>query len=138
VIDELSPEEADAFLREQFVGRVGCHAGGLTYVVPIIYAWDGACAWVQSVEGQKVRMMRENPRVCLEVDEYVAGGSWRSVIVQGDYEELAGADAERATELLVERFGRRRRSAPEGGAERPQGVAFRIRARELTGRRVSR
>ncbi|HET8606692.1 MAG TPA: pyridoxamine 5'-phosphate oxidase family protein [Gaiellaceae bacterium] len=139
-MEELTPEEVDAFLHEQFVGRIGCHADGETYVVPVIYAWDGECAWVMSVEGRKVEMMRANPSVCLEVDEYEAG-SWRSAILWGRYEELAGAEAERATELLVERFGRRRRPAASGGerpADAPVPVAFRIRRERATGRRVRR
>lgn len=136
MIEALSEEEIDAFLRAQFVARIGCHADGETYVVPVIYAWDGECAWVFSVEGRKVEMMRAEPRVCLEVDEYEAG-SWRSVILWGRYEELAGADADRARELLVERFGRRREPA-ERPAGAPAPVAFRIRRERATGRRVVR
>ncbi len=136
MIEALSDEEIDAFLREQFVARIGCHADGETYVVPVIYAWDGECAWVFSVEGRKVEMMRAEPAVCLEVDEYEAG-SWRSVILWGRYEELAGADADRARELLVERFGRRR-EPPERPAGAPAPVAFRIRCARVTGRCVRR
>jgi len=139
VIEELTTDEIDSFLREQKVARIGCHAAGETYVVPVIYAWDGEGAYVFSIEGRKIRMMRENPRVCLEVDEYLPGGSWRSVIVDGVYEELDGEGAERARELLVERLGGRRPSAAEGGgSEAPTPVAFRIRSVEATGRRVSR
>lgn len=141
VILEMQPSEIDQFLRSQVVGRVGCHVGGTTYVVPVIYAWDGECAYVYSVEGQKVRMMRENPKVCFEVDEYMAGGGWRSVIIQGSYEELGGDDAARTLHLLAERFARR--SSGSGNGQRPRGegrvpVAFRIRAAELSGRKVER
>ncbi len=136
--------EIDELMRRQVVGRVGCHAGGTTYVVPVIYAWDGECVYVYSVEGQKIRMMRENPQVCFEVDEYQAGGGWRSVIIQGEYEELAGGQAARTLGLLAERFAERS-SAGEGSGEgqRPRGegrvpIAFRIRAVEVTGRKVDR
>lgn len=135
-MEELTAAEVDAFLREQFVARIGCHADGETYVVPVIYAWDGECAWVQSIEGRKVEMMRADPRVCLEIDEYERG-SWRSVILWGRYEELSGEDAERATELLLARFGRRRRTG-ERPAGAPRGVAFRIRSERASGRRVTR
>lgn len=140
MIGELSRTEVDKLLHEQIVGRIGCHAGGRTYVVPVIYAYDGTCLYVASVDGQKIRMMRENADVCFEVDEYEAG-SWRSAIVQGGYEELAGADAERAVALLAERFGR------TDGSERSKGrhggggdatVCFRIRIRDVTGRAVRR
>jgi hypothetical protein len=67
---------------------VGCHVDGTAYVVPVIYAWDGRCAYVSSIEGQKVTMMRANPVVCFEIDEYLAGGGWRSVIIQEAYEYL--------------------------------------------------
>jgi nitroimidazol reductase NimA-like FMN-containing flavoprotein (pyridoxamine 5'-phosphate oxidase superfamily) len=146
VILDMTPEEAEGFLREQVVGRVGCHTGGTTYVVPVIYAWEDGCVYVYSIEGQKVRMMRQNPAVCFEVDEYRPGGSWRSVIVQGTYEELGGDDAGLTLRLLGERFARRAngptraasRSGAEGRGEGRTPVAFRIRAREVTGRRVNR
>ena len=38
MVRELEREEVDELLRTQVVGRVGCHAGGETYVVPVIYA----------------------------------------------------------------------------------------------------
>lgn len=133
---ELSRPEIDELLREQVVGRIGCHARGLTYVVPVIYAYDGDGLYVASVDGQKIRMMRENPEVCFEVDEYEAAG-WRSAIVHGLYEELSAPEAERAIALLAERFGRsgeRRRHAGDAGTT----VCFRIRVREVTGRAVRR
>lgn len=136
MIDELSEDEIDAFLRRQLVGRVGCHASGRTYVVPVIYVWNGGYVYVQSIEGRKIQMMRANPEVCFEVDEYEAG-NWRSVILEGVYEELEGTAAEAALALLVQRFvGRRRDAAGSGTGRKP--VAFRIRSTHATGRRVIR
>src|SRR4051812_33356693 len=83
-MQELSREEIDELLREQFVARIGCRDGGEIYVVPIIYAYDGEAFYVASVEGRKVRAMRAEPRVCFEVDRYEAG-SWRSAIAYGRY-----------------------------------------------------
>jgi nitroimidazol reductase NimA-like FMN-containing flavoprotein (pyridoxamine 5'-phosphate oxidase superfamily) len=140
MILELSPGEVDELLRAQVVGRIGCHAGGLTYVVPVIYAYADDGVYVASIEGQKIRMMRENPRICFEVDEYDGAGGWRSVIVQGVYEELDAAGAEHAVRLLAERF----RRGGEGGPRRERAtdgrptVCFRIRVLEATGRRVAR
>jgi len=141
----MSEAEINDFLHEQVVGRVGCHVDGRTYVVPIIYAWDGGCAYVYSIEGQKISMMRDNPNVCFEVDEYLAGGGWRSVIVQGTYEELQDDGSALTLRLLTDRFARRSSNGSGGGsgAQRPRGggrvpVAFRIRASEVTGRKVER
>jgi nitroimidazol reductase NimA-like FMN-containing flavoprotein (pyridoxamine 5'-phosphate oxidase superfamily) len=138
VSEELDARQIDDFLHAQVVGRIGMHAEGQTYVVPVIYAWDGDCVYVQSIEGRKVEMMRASPQVCFEIDEYDAG-SWRSVIVDGTYEELAGEDAARALELLVAKFARpdgERRRRPSGDGRTP--VAFRIRPTRMTGRAVDR
>lgn len=139
---ELTRAEVDELLREQVVGRVGCHAEGVTYVVPVIYAYDGDCIHVASIEGQKVRMMHANPAVCFEVDEYRAPGIWRSAIVQGAYEESDEDEAARSLALLAERFAGGSGTPP--AARRPEAsggratVCFRIRVREATGRAVSR
>jgi len=137
MILEMSPSEIDEFVLSQKVGRVGCHAGGETYVVPVIFGWEGNCIYVYTTEGKKVDMMRENQRVCFEIDEYFTSGGWRSVIAQGVFEELEGDDALRALQILAERVSSNR----EGGNSRPRGegrtpIAFRIRTGEVTGRKV--
>ena len=134
MIEELTRDEVDELLRERVVGRIGCHAEGLTYVVPVIYAYDGEAVYVASVEGQKIRMMRTNAQVCFEVDEYEAG-AWRSVVAHARYEELAGPAAERALELLAARFagsGARRRQTTDDRST----VCFRLVLGETTGRAV--
>lgn len=133
----MDEREIDAFLRRQLIGRVGCHADGRTYVVPVIYVWDGEFVYVQSIEGRKIEMMRANPDVCFEVDEYEADGSWRSVILEGTYDELEGGRAEAALALLVQRFSGRRH-AKTGTRSGRAPVAFRISSSRVTGRRVSR
>lgn len=136
---ELTPAEIAALLEEQLVGRIGCHADGLTYVVPVIYAYDSGSVYVLSTEGQKVEMMRANPDVCFEVDRYDGPGRWRSVIAQGRYEELDADGVARARELLVDRVARR--PAAASGPSRPRSdravVGFRIRLDGATGRAVS-
>ena len=134
----MSALEINDFVLQQRVGRVGCHADGVTYVVPVIFAWENDSFYVYTTEGQKVTMMRQNSRVCFEMDEYFADGGWRSVIVQGVYEELHDEDAARALRILTDRLSpasgaqREARDRSEGRAP----VAFRIRAQEMTGRQV--
>jgi len=135
-IQGLTREEIDELLREQVVGRVGCHVDGLTYVVPLIYAYDGEALYVASIEGRKIEMMRANPSVCFEVDEYSPAG-WRSAIVQGDYEELEGEDVTKALDLLQRRFGRSEETSNRRLVS-DTTVVFRIRVREVTGRAVRR
>ena len=137
---DLSRDEIEDFLHSQRIARLGCHAGGETYVVPVIYAYrDGAVVTV-TTEGRKVAMLRENPRVCVELDEYDTDGkgSWRSVIAQGSAEELSGDEIEAALALLRERFAR---TAGREAAPRPLGpgvVVLRIRLDEFSGRAVER
>lgn len=138
---ELAREDVDAFLESRLVGRIGCHRDGRTYVVPVIYAYDGSSVYAASTEGRKIATMRANPRVCFEVDAYdERTGSWRSAIADGRYEELHGAAAARALALLATRFvaraGRRARPRRAGGAGKV--VVFRIRIAQATGRAVVR
>jgi uncharacterized protein len=137
---ELSREEIEEFLRGQRIARLGCHAGGTTYVVPLIYAYEDGGVVAVTTEGRKTAMLRENPRVCVEVDEYDADGrgSWRSVIAFGRYEELSGDAVEPALALLRERFAR---TAGRRAGPRPLGpdvVVLRITLDELSGRTVER
>jgi len=137
---ELSRGEIEEFLRGQRIARLGCHADGVTYVVPLIYAYEKGAIVAVTTEGRKTAMLRENPRVCAEVDEYDADGrgSWRSVIAHGTYEELAGEEIEPALALMRERFAR---TAGRTAAPRPLGpdvVVLRISLDEVTGRAVER
>lgn len=137
---ELTPDEIEEFLRGQRIARLGCHAGGETYVVPVIYAYgDGAVVTVTQ-EGRKVAMLRENPRVCVEIDEYDTDsrGSWRSVIAYGNAEELAGDEIQDALALLRERFARTAGREAEPRPLSPGTVILRIRLETLTGRAVER
>ena len=137
---ELAPAEIDEFLRGQRIARLGCHAGGVTYVVPLIYAYEDGAVVAVTTEGRKTAMLRENPQVCVEVDEYDADsrGSWRSVIAYGTYEELTGDAIEPALTLLRERFARTAGRAAEPRRLGPNVVVLRIRLDEVSGRAVER
>ena len=137
---ELSRAEIDEFLRGQRIARLGCHADGETYVVPLIYAYESDALVAVTTEGRKTAMLRENPRVCVEVDEYDLDGrgSWRSVIAYGTSDELAGAAVEPALTLLRERFAR---TAGRAAERRPLGadvIVLQITLEDISGRAVER
>ena len=147
MLGELSPEEIEEVLRSEITGRIGCHADGRTYVVPVTYAYDQGDVYCHSPEGLKLRMMRENPAVCFEVDRIKDMGNWRSVIANGRFEELRGRDAIAAMDVLIKRFvAIERPDQPhpsyvfrdsEAEPARTDGreiVIFRIRIAEKTGR----
>ncbi len=75
-------------LTKNIIGRLGCHYNGRTYVVPISYAYDGESIYAISREGQKLNMMRKNPKVCFEVDTLKDLANWKSVITWGVFQEL--------------------------------------------------
>jgi nitroimidazol reductase NimA-like FMN-containing flavoprotein (pyridoxamine 5'-phosphate oxidase superfamily) len=104
MLGELTPEQMNAVLFTEVVGRIGCHGEGRTYVVPITYAYDGEVVYGHSAEGLKIRMMRANPRVCFQVDQRENLANWRSVVAQGVYEELHGQEALDALQILVARL----------------------------------
>jgi len=147
-IEPLPRPEIDKFLRSQSLARIGCHAGGQIYIVPVSYAPEEAEGPVRSVlvhsfEGQKVRMMRENPQVCLEVDDIVNLTSWRTVVADGEFEELRGEETQRrALWILADRLlphtGAARASMGDDPFRRPgldlPAVLFRVRLRDATGR----
>ena len=137
---ELSRGEIEEFLRGQRIARLGCHAAGITYVVPLIYAYENGAVFAVTTEGRKTAMLRENPRVCVEIDEYDADrrGSWRSVIAYGTYEELSGDAVEPALALMRERFVRTAGRAAEPRQLGPNVVVLRISLDEVSGRAVER
>ncbi len=74
------------------------------YIVPVYLAYDAATPDAPSLYGvatfgTKVEWMRENPRVCVEVDDITDFDHWVSVVVLGRYEELQGQPEEAAKEL---------------------------------------
>jgi len=145
MIGDLKPAEVEALLQSEIVARIGCHAQGDTYVVPITYAYDGEGIIGHSSDGMKVRMMRENPNVCIEIDRMENPSIWQSVIARGTYEELSGEAATQAMGVLVKRFAplmTSETSQPTHGLDpaanvsedRPPAVIYRIRLTEKTGR----
>jgi uncharacterized protein len=137
---ELSRAEIDDFLRGQRIARLGCSVRGDAYVVPLIYAYDDGAIVAVTTEGRKTAMLRENPRVCVEVDEYDLDGrgSWRSVIAYGTFAELAGAAVEPALTLLRDRFARTAGRAAEPRPLGPDVVVLQITLDDISGRAVER
>jgi hypothetical protein len=147
MLGELSPPQIEELLSSEFTGRIGCHAEGRTYVVPITYAYEGGCVYCHSAEGLKLRIMRKNPVVCFEVDRVQDMGNWKSVIATGRFEELSGRDAIEAMDVLIKRFVVierpdqphpsyvfRESEAEPSRADGREIVIFRIRIDKKTGR----
>ena len=104
MLGNLTSHEIEQLLQNQILGRIGCHADGKTFVVPIAFAYDGKYLYGHSKEGMKVNMMRHNPKVCFEVDKMENMANWQSVIIQGEYEELFGDAARKAMGYFMQKL----------------------------------
>ncbi len=142
---KLDTAQIEDVLRHQIVGRIGCHADGITYVVPISFAYDGEAVYAHTSEGMKVNMMRNNPKVCFQTDMMQDMGNWQSVIAWGDYEELN--DSEQRTMALEKLVGRilpiissetthltDHWPFPSNDLNKIKGIVFRIKLTTKTGR----
>jgi uncharacterized protein len=110
LIHELTRAQCLEVLMRMNVGRLACARHDQPYIVPVSFYFDGsdACLYSFSTLGQKIRWMRENPRVCVEVDEIADQVHWTTVIVTGRYEEIqagmhAGGAQARALKLFQQR-----------------------------------
>jgi nitroimidazol reductase NimA-like FMN-containing flavoprotein (pyridoxamine 5'-phosphate oxidase superfamily) len=137
----LANDEIDRVLRAEVVGRIGCRADGRAYVVPVSYVFDGSAVYAHSRDGLKIRMMRQNPEVCFEVDHVEDLVNWHSAICWATYEELTGTEARRGLTLLREALFKRLPRELEHGkpaAEASAGdeipVVFRLNVHEKSGR----
>lgn len=145
MLGKLDGGQIEAVITNNFIGRLGCHAFGKTYVVPISYAYDGQFIYMRTFEGLKIKMMRKNPKVCFQIDEMDNTANWKSVVTWGTFEELEDEkERNKGLQKLIDRM------LPEIASETvklsPQwpfptrdftkikGIIFRIRLTEKTGR----
>lgn len=88
LITEITSQECREILARKGFGRLGCSLHNQPYVVPIYFAYEGGQLYGFSTFGRKIEWMRQNPKVCVEVDDVATSVSWASVILDGRYEEL--------------------------------------------------
>jgi nitroimidazol reductase NimA-like FMN-containing flavoprotein (pyridoxamine 5'-phosphate oxidase superfamily) len=140
----LNQEQIDFVLRSQMIGHIGCYDEGKVYVVPVTYVYDGEYIYGHTKKGMKVEMMRNNPRICFQVETIQNLANWQSVIIQGEFEELSGEESRQAERLLLNRVlpFQISETLPSGSIDihqlasvkQPVLVTYRIRILEKTGR----
>lgn len=105
MISNLTETESKELLAKAKFGRLGCISEGEPYVIPVNYVFDGVSIFIHSLHGKKIAAMRENPRVCFQVDEIESDFKWQSVIVFGRYEEIKNEEnIARTMSLLLQKF----------------------------------
>lgn len=142
----MTPSKIEKLLLGGALGRLGCQLDGKVYVLPLNYGYDGKYIFAHSKEGLKIDIMRRNPEVCFEVDSWEEGGSWKSVLVWGTFEEIKSVKSQRlAMKIFSDQMARvipDSRAMPSHGfvkgsnkeADPFKSVVFKIIIREKTGR----
>lgn len=102
----ISQQECTDLLKRVPIGRLACALDNQPYVVPVSFAYEPNCLYIFSTLGQKIKWMRQNPKVCLQADEIGSWSNWLSVVVNGTYLELREpqytAQREHAIEQLAQ------------------------------------
>ena len=146
-IHELTAAECEEFIGHAAVGRLGCSHRDQPYIVPvsIYFGREERCLYGFSTLGTKVDWMRENPKVCIEVDAIADRSQWTTVLIMGRYEELDasgahGRERQHALDLFQEqpRWWLPAGAKLASGVEHSSPVVYRIQILSITGRRALR
>lgn len=98
---DLNPKQCATLLTTEHYGHLGCVSDDDVYVLPATYAFKANAIYSYTHEGKKVQAMRENPRVCFQVERVDMPKGWESVVCWGTYEELTDNDDRREAQLLL-------------------------------------
>jgi hypothetical protein len=110
--------EINDVLKSAKVGRLGLYDASSPYVVPVNFAFETGHIYFHSADvGTKIRLMKKNPSVCFEVDQYIStveasnvcdyDTAYRSVIAFGKARILEDAEEKvKALRLIVTKYAR--------------------------------
>lgn len=95
MIRNLNKKECEQLLNTNYIGHLAYLSGKTPLIVPITYYFNKPSNQIicYSSEGQKIRAMRKNKYVSLSIDEIISVNQWKSLLIEGIFEELEGPDA---------------------------------------------
>jgi nitroimidazol reductase NimA-like FMN-containing flavoprotein (pyridoxamine 5'-phosphate oxidase superfamily) len=146
LVHQLTSEQCRDVLSRAHLARLACSRADQPYVVPVSFTYDAgsSCLFSFSAVGKKIQWMRENPKVCLEIEDIEDQFHWTTVVVFGRYDEIDDSPAQndirrRALDLFQQRAewwlpG----SARVADREHHAVVIYRIHLDSVTGRRTAR
>jgi nitroimidazol reductase NimA-like FMN-containing flavoprotein (pyridoxamine 5'-phosphate oxidase superfamily) len=101
-VQEMRNEDVEEILQRVGYGHFACSRNDQPYVVPIHYVYDKQYIYIYTTDGMKTEVIRTNPQVCLQVEEVVDNGDWRSVIVTGEAEQIIdNKEREEALKIIL-------------------------------------
>ncbi len=95
MIKTIETKEKTFILSTNYIGYLGYVYKNEPFVVPITYFYNEEQNSIicYSANGHKVNALRKNGTVSLCVADIDSVNDWKSVLVQGRYEEHSGSDA---------------------------------------------
>ena len=142
VIEVLGDPECRAILARTHLARLACALNNQPYIVPVHVDFHDAYLYGYATLGQKIEWMRQNPLVCLEIDELGTDHQWTTIIVTGRYEELPDSRRYEYERSVAEHLFQRHpvwwepASVPLVGRGPRPLILFRILIVQTTGRRA--
>lgn len=95
MIRQLTDKECLYILTNNYIGHLAYIFNEKPFIAPITYFFHEKINAIigYSAEGHKIRAMRKNNTVCMEVSEIDSVNVWDSILVHGRFEELEGSEA---------------------------------------------
>lgn len=147
MITNIEKQECLKILNDNYIGHLAYVYKGLPFVIPITYYYDKKRITVigYTGEGHKTKALRKNNSVALEVAEIESINNWKSILIQGAFEELEGPDAKYelhkfslgVKELITEKENKEIHFIPQlSGKTNPEAIpiVYRINIQEITGK----
>jgi len=137
----LTPEECEALLGAESVGRLAFSHQHRVDIEPVHYVYRPGWIYGRTQRGTKVTQLAHRPWVAFEVDRVRAPFDWESVVVHGRVEFPDPADGPRERELHargIEAFQSLIPGAFTDADPTPgRTLVFAISVQELSGRAAS-
>jgi len=112
-IPRMTKPEYDALIERQCVSRISFGAGEHPYIAPFMYVFDKKHLYFLSTKyGRKMEYFARNPKVSVEIEEYVPDMSVFSFVsLQGTLEEVKDPAArKKVRQQFVEMVSRKKLS----------------------------
>ena len=88
LVRTMTTLECTELLDSSRLCRIACAKNDQPYIVPAYFVHAENYLFMFSMLGKKIEYMRTNPHVSVLVEEHGEHRDWKSVIVDGRYEEL--------------------------------------------------
>ena len=107
----------DNILKQATICRLAMLDNGLPYILPFNFGYSENCLYIHSApEGKKIDVLRKNPKVCFEVEQYTElikdeiackwSTLYRSIIGYGNIEIVTEfEEKKRGLEIIMKQHG---------------------------------